>query len=223
MKLINRVMTLIRANVNDLIDRAEDPEKMIKQLILDLNNQLIQVKTTVAQSLADQYIMEKRLEEFRKEAAASERRAQLAVGKGDDELARAALQKFNSYKSSIDETEIQLQEQRKETEALKVALSQLDMKITEVGREKDIILARQRRATAKEKMSEMRNDVHPERLEQLLDAISGYVDRSEAKARATHELSSPSEHRRLVKLEEDHKLDDQLKALKEKQSAGSAS
>jgi len=224
MNLIQRAMTLIRANLNDLLERAEDPEKMIKQLIVDLNNQLIQVKTTVAQSLADQYLMEKRLEQARNEAAASERRAMIAVEKGDDTLARVALQRFNSYTRTADETELQLAEQRKETEALKLALSQLEIKISEVTRERDVLLARHRRATAKEKLVHVKSEIHPERLEQLLDAIGGYVDKAEAHAKAVSHLQTETEERRLHKMEEDTKLDEQLAALKAKrqQQAGEA-
>lgn len=214
MNLLQRAMTLIRANLNELLERAEDPEKMIKQLILDLNNQLIQVKTTVAQSLADQYLMEKRLEQAQQEADNSDRRAMLAVEKGDDALARVALQRYNSYMRTVEETGRQLEEQRKETEALKLALHQLEIKIGEVTRQRDVLLARHRRATAKEKLVKVKSEVHPERLEQLLDAIGGYVDKAEAHAKAVAHLDGESEERRLYKLEEDTKLDEQLAALK---------
>lgn len=214
MNLLQRAMTLIRANLHDMLECAEDPEKMIKQLILDLNNQLIQVKTTVAQSLADQYLMERRLEQARQEAEASERRAMLAVEKGEDALARVALQRFNSYTRTVQETERQLEEQRKDTEALKLALGQLEIKTGEVTRQRDVLLARHRRASAKEKMVKVKSEIHPERLEQLLEAIGGYVDKAEAHSKAVTHLQSESEERRLYKLEEDTKLDDQLAALK---------
>ncbi len=219
MNILQRVSTLVRANINELIDRAEDPEKMIKQLILDLNNQLIQTKTVVAQSLADQYMLERKLESARGEATACERRAQLAVDKGDDPLARAALQRMNSFQGSADEMDRQLGEQRKETDALKVALGQLETKIGEVTRERDVLLARHRRAVAKERMSKTRSQVNPDRVEELLDAITGYVDKSETTARAYVELEMESDKRKLVRLEENDKLDRQLADLKARRQA----
>jgi len=214
MNILQRVSTLVRANINDLIDRAEDPEKMIKQLVQDLNNQLIQTKTTVAQSLADQYMLERKLQSAKDEAAACDRRAQLAVDKGDDNLAKAALQRMNSFQSSADEMERQLEEQRRETGALKSALGQLEMKISEVNRERDVLLARHRRAVAKERIAKTKSEVNPDRVEELLDAITGYVDKSETSAMAYAELELESDKRRMRRLEEDDKLDRQLADLK---------
>jgi phage shock protein A len=219
MNILQRVSTLVRANINELIDRAEDPEKMIKQLIVDLNNQLIQTKTTVAQSLADQYMLERKLEQVRKEAETCERRAQLAVDKGDDNLARAALQRMNSFQGSAEEMARQLEEQRKEADALKLALSQLETKIGEVTRERDVLLARHRRAVAKERMSKTRSQVNPDRVDELLDAITGYVDKSETSARAYAELELESDKHRLTRLEVDDKVDKQLAELKERRQA----
>ncbi len=214
MNILQKVSTLVRANINDLIDRAEDPEKMIKQLILDLNNQLIQTKTTVAQSLADQYMLERKLTSAREEVETSERRAQLAVDKNNDDLAKTALQRMNSFQKTADEMDRQLNEQRKESEALKLALGQLEMKIGEVRRERDALLARHRRAVAKERMTKTQNLINPDRVDELLDAITGYVDKSETSAGAYSELDLESDKRKLGRLEEDDKLDKQLEELK---------
>src|SRR5205823_13790481 len=97
MALLERVSTLVRANLNDLVDKAEDPEKMIKQVILDMENQLLQVKTQVAIAIADQHLLEKRLKDNDDKHADWVRRAELAVDKKDDQLARAALERSMSY------------------------------------------------------------------------------------------------------------------------------
>src|SRR5208282_6053297 len=94
MGLLERVSTLIRANLNDMIDRAEDPEKMIKQVILDMENQYLQVKTQVAVSIADQHILEKKLHEQEDAAKDWMRKAEIAVDKKEDDLARAALDRL---------------------------------------------------------------------------------------------------------------------------------
>src|SRR6202789_3202649 len=90
MRLLERVSTLIRANLNDMIDRAEDPEKLIKQVMLDMENQYLQVKTQVAVSIADQHMLEKKLRENEDAGSDWMRKAELAVDKSQDELARAA-------------------------------------------------------------------------------------------------------------------------------------
>src|SRR5262249_44709415 len=102
MALLERVATLVRANLNDLIDQAEEPEKMIKQVILDMQNQLLQVKTQVAIAIADQHLLEKRQKENEDKVAEWMRKAELAVGKQQDDLARAALQRVESYRDLLE-------------------------------------------------------------------------------------------------------------------------
>ena len=99
MALLERVATLVRANLNDLIDKAEDPEKMIKQVILDMQNQLLQVKTQVAIALADQHLLMKKQQENENSAADWVRRAELCVDKRQDDLARHALERSMSGRS----------------------------------------------------------------------------------------------------------------------------
>src|SRR5689334_1807622 len=98
MSLLERVATLIRANINDLVEKAEHPEKMIKQVILDMENQLMQVKTQVAIALADQHLLEKKLKENDEKIAEWTRKAELAVAKKQDDLARAAIERSLQYK-----------------------------------------------------------------------------------------------------------------------------
>ena len=98
MALLERVSTLVRANLNDLIDKAEEPEKMIKQVILDMQNQLLQVKTQVAIAIADQHLLEKKQKENEDKVAEWMRKAELAVDKKEDDLARASLQRVESYR-----------------------------------------------------------------------------------------------------------------------------
>src|SRR5215510_14008586 len=99
MALLERVSTLVRANLNDLIDKAEEPEKMIKQVILDMQNQLLQVKTQVAIAIADQHLLTKKQQENDQAADEWVRKAELAVEKGQDDLARAALERSMSARN----------------------------------------------------------------------------------------------------------------------------
>src|ERR671935_3091638 len=112
MAVLERVATLVRANLNDLIDRAEDPEKMIKQVILDMENQLLQVKTQVAIAMADQHLLQKKQQEQADAAAEWMRKAELAVDKGQDDLARAALERYQSVTKVADDHGRQVADQR---------------------------------------------------------------------------------------------------------------
>src|SRR5437867_4734028 len=104
MALLERVSTLVRANLNDLIDRAEHPEKMIKQLILDMQNQLLQVKTQVAIAIADQHLLMKKQKENEQVADEWVRKAELAVDKKQDDLARVALERSMTTRRSEEHT-----------------------------------------------------------------------------------------------------------------------
>src|SRR6201985_3015516 len=99
MALLERVATLIRANLNDLIDKAEEPEKMIKQVILDMQNQLLQVKTQVPIAIADQHLLMKKQSENEQASNDWVRKAELAVEKGQDDLARAAIERSMTAKN----------------------------------------------------------------------------------------------------------------------------
>src|SRR5882724_2769548 len=112
MALLERVSTLVRANINDLVDKAEDPEKMIKQVILDMQNQLLQVKTQVAISIADQHVLERKLKENQESEQTWLRRADLALDKKDEGLARAAVERAMSYKSMTSSFQEQVEDQK---------------------------------------------------------------------------------------------------------------
>src|SRR5262249_4361043 len=131
MALLERVATLVRANLNDLIDKAEDPEKMIKQVMLDMENQLLQVKTQVAISIADQHVLEKKLKENEDNEQQWMRRAEMAVDKKDDMLARAAVERSMSHHSMAGSFRQQVEDQKLQVENLKAALIKLQQKLVE--------------------------------------------------------------------------------------------
>ena len=154
MALLERVSTLVRANLNDLIDKAEHPEKMIKQVILDMHNQLLQVKTQVAIAIADQHLLEKKRKENEDKVAEWMRKAELAVDKKQDDLARAALERVESYRDLTDGFAQQVTDQKAQVENLKTALRQLEQKLTEAQAKADLLIAQHRRARAVGKASD---------------------------------------------------------------------
>ena len=148
MALLERVSTLVRANLNDLIDKAEEPEKMIKQVILDMQNQLLQVKTQVAIAIADQHLLEKKQKENEEKVAEWMRKADLCVQKKEDDLARASLRRAESYRELQENFTQQVGDQKAQVENLKTALRKLELKLAEAQNKSDVLIAQHRRARA---------------------------------------------------------------------------
>src|SRR5215470_4159568 len=156
MALLERVATLIRANLNDLVDKAEDPEKMIKQLILDMQNQLMQVKTQVAITIADQHMLMKKRQEHEESAQDWVRKAELAVTKGQDDLARAALERSMTAHKVSESFAEQVADQTAQVENLKTALRKLELKLAEAQNKSEVLIAQHRRSRALARASDAR-------------------------------------------------------------------
>jgi len=148
MGLLERVSTLLRANLTDLIERAESPSAMLAQVILDVENQLLQVKTQVAISIADQHMLEQKERESAAAAAEWMRKAELAVAKGQDDLARAALERHTRTERIAANFRQQVEDQRAQVATLKVALVDLEQKLAEARARADVVMAQHRRARA---------------------------------------------------------------------------
>src|SRR5262245_47172400 len=149
MKLLERVSMLIRANLNDLIDRAEDPEKMVKQVILDLHNQYIQVKTQLAVALTEQHMVEDKTTDARGKAAEWLRKAELAVDRAEDGLAKRALERHNTFLQTAELFAEQAEEHKKDVELLRVTLLKLEDKLREAEGRKTLLLTQHRAARAR--------------------------------------------------------------------------
>jgi len=145
MALLERVGTLLRANVNDLIEKAEDPEKLAKQLVLDMENQLLQLKTQVAIAIADQHLLQKKQQEHVAAVAEWHRKAEMAVEKGKDEMARAALERSLSHERLAAGFAQQLEDQTAEAETLRTAFGRLQQKLTETQSATEMLIAQRRR------------------------------------------------------------------------------
>ncbi len=141
MPLLERVGTLLRSNLNDLIERAEDPEKLCKQLVLDMENQLIQVKTQVAMAIADQHLLNKKRKEHDDAVSEWRRKAELAVEKQKDDLARAALERSLQNEQLANAFAQQIEDRTAETELLRSAYQRLERKLTETRSECEILIA----------------------------------------------------------------------------------
>jgi phage shock protein A len=223
MALLERVSTLLRANVNDLIDKAEDPEKMLKQLLLDMENQLLQVKTQVAIAIADQHLLEGKRKEHDNAAESWQRKAELAVGKGHDDLARAALDRSLSHQQLSSGFAQQIEDQRAEAELMRSNYNKLQQKLKETEARCELLIAQQRRARAAGKANKARSEVESKNFTQPIDRMRMKIMGSEAENAATKTLLEDSLENDLLddrfrKLEREDKIESLLSDLKSRQT-----
>jgi phage shock protein A len=217
MALLERVSTLLRANVNDLIDKAEDPAKMLKQLLLDMENQLLQVKTQVAIAIADQHLLEKKKKEHDDARETWQRKAELAVNKGQDDLARAALDRALTHHQLSDGFAQQIEDQRIEAELMRTNYSNLLKKMRETEARCELLLVEERRgrATAKAHKTSARTGG---RLDRSIERMRMKILSQEATNAATLELleaeSAESLDDRFHKLERGDQIESLLRELK---------
>jgi len=220
MALLERVSTLVRANINDLVDKAEDPEKMIKQVILDMENQLLQVKTQVAISIADQHVLEKKLQENEENERQWMKRAERAVDKKDEGLARAALERAMSYKSMTASFQQQVEDQKTQVENLKTALLKLQQKLAEASSRKDVLIAQHRRSRALDRATKAGAAIGDESNGAAFERMKNKVQHSEAAAQAGAELAADDDvESKFAALEKQDEIDRLLTELKSKRQS----
>jgi phage shock protein A len=216
MGLLERVSTLIRANLNDMIDRAEDPEKLIKQIILDMDNQYLQVKTQVAVSIADQHMLEKKFRENEDAGRDWMRKAELAVEKQQDDLARAALDRFQTSQKLALSYREQVDDQKLQVETLKNALIKLEQKLDEAKAKRDLFIARHRRGVALGKAARAQSAFGDNSKSASFDRLQDRVNHTEVIAAAEVELLNENAGDRLARLDRDTEVERLLTELKSK-------
>ncbi len=205
MALLERVATLVKANLTDLIDKAEDPEKMLKQVILDMENQFVQVKTQVAIAIADEHVLRKKLQENEEKMKEWMRKAEYAVDRNRDDLARAALEHYKSYERLLESFRQQMDDQKVQVENLKSALSKLDQKLTEAKSKQDLLIAKQRRA-------QMAVGEHAE--EAAFARLQDKVLHDEAVSHAHAELATGTAEEEFARMEKRDEIDRLLAEVK---------
>jgi phage shock protein A len=192
---------------------------MIKQVILDMQNQLLQVKTQVAIAIADQHLLEKKRKENADKVTEWMRKAELAVDKKEDDLARASLQRVESYRDLSENFTQQVSDQKAQVENLKSALRKLDQKLTEAEAKADVLMAQQRRARAVTKASDARMAVGDSSKAATFDRMKRKVAHSEAVSEAKSEIAGSDINDRLAALEKEDRIEQLLSELKQKRGA----
>lgn len=219
MGLFSRLGTLIRSNINELINRAEDPEKMLNQVLVDMKQQLIEAKKQVAIAIADEKRIKKQWEQEAGKAAEWEKKAMLALKAGDEQLARAALQRKADHDEVAAQLKDQWEAQKNSVEQLKVALRGLDSKIEEAKRKRNLLVSRQKRAEAQRTINETLSSINSTSAFDTFDRMSDRVTQLEAEAEATSEIGGALQEGSLesqFKALEAGNVDDALEALKRK-------
>ena len=220
MGIFDRLATMLRSNLNDLISRAENPEKMLNQLILDMRSQLAKAKQQVASAIADEKKLQAQAEDEKKQAEEWEKRAMLAVQEGRDDLAKQALLRHAEHMQGAVQLDETWRKHRAETEALKNSLRTLNDKIEEAKRKKNILVARQRRAEAQKRIHETMSSISDksafETFERMAEAIADNERKALASAELSEELSGDTLVRQFSALEYKADADTQLLALKQK-------
>ena len=218
MGIFARIARLIKSNLNDLISRSEDPEKMLNQIVIDMNVQLVEAKKQVAASIADEKRLAKQAEQEASNAAEWERRAMMAVRAGDDKLAKEALARKKEHDGLAEQFRNQWQKQKHAVDQLKLALRALNHKIEEAKRKKGLLIARKKRAEAQKAIQETMSGLRNASAFDAFDRMTERIEQMEAEAGAelSEEYTGDVLATKFAELEVTAGADEDLVSLKRK-------
>lgn len=223
MGLIDRILRVIRANLNSLIGQAEDPEKILEQAVEDMQQDLIGLRQAVAQAIATQKRTERQASQAQSTAQEWYNRAELALSKGDENLAREALTRRKSYQETAKAMQAQLAQQAGVVTKLKENMRTLESKISEAKTKKDLYIARARSAQASQKINEMLGNVGTSSALSAFERMEEKVMQLEAQSEALEQLGSNELEKRFAALEGGDEIDSELAALKANLMTGTES
>jgi phage shock protein A len=189
MGIFQKLSLLLRSNINDAIARAENPEKVLNQLITDMREQLSKAKQEVAVAIADEQKLRSQVEEEHRQAAEWEKRAMLAVKEGRDDLAKQALVRQQEHGERAATLEDTWQKQAQETEKVKASLRELNDKIEEAKRKKNLLVAKQKRAQAQRRIHETMSGLSDRSAFEAFERVAEKIEEGERKALASVEVT----------------------------------
>src|SRR5919206_2176463 len=188
MGIFDRLSTLIRSNINDLISSAENPEKMLNQIIVDMRSQLAKAKQQVAAAIADEKRLRDQVDSEYRQAQDWEKRAMLAVQESRDDLAKQALIRHNEHMTHGQQLEATWRSHQLETEKLKNSLRDLNDKIEEAKRKKNLLVARQRRAQAQKRIAETMSSLSEKSAFDAFARMEERIENNERQLKASAEI-----------------------------------
>lgn len=224
MAILNRVANILRANVNDLLDHAEDPEKMLNQLTRDMGEAIQEAKAQVTETIAQENLLKANLSKSHQLTIQWQEKAELAVDKGQDDLARECLKRKNDYEANATVYETQLASQHQMVEKLKLDLQALDAKYDELVRNREILIARHKAAQAQKRIQETVRTATTVDYTSELGRMEDKIRLEEARAAASTEITGATLDARLDALssgEKDASVEDELQSLKAKKGKAS--
>jgi phage shock protein A len=220
MGLFDRISRVFRANLNDLVSKAEDPEKVLEQAVIDMQENLVQLRQAVARTIAEQKRTEKQYLQNQDEANKWQQRAQLALQKGDENLAREALVRKKNYAETAEMLKAQLDNQTKQVETLKRQLIALESKIAEAKTKKNMLKARAQAAQANRQLQDAVGNMSTSSAMAAFERMEDKVVSLEAESQASYELAGSGLDDQFKQLESGSGVDDELLALKAQMSGG---
>jgi phage shock protein A len=188
MGLFDRLSTLLRSNINDLISRAEDPEKMLNQILVDMRSQLAKAKQQVATAIADEKRLRDQADGEYRQAQDWEKRAMLALQENREDLAKQALVRQGEHLAHAQQLEQTWESHRLETEKLKNSLRDLNDKIEEAKRKKNLLVARQRRAQAQKRIAETMSSLSEKSAFEAFARMEERIEQNERQLKASVEI-----------------------------------
>ena len=221
MGLFDRLKRVVSANLNDLVSKAEDPEKILEQALLEMQEDLVKLRQGVAQAIAAQKRTEKQYNDANNEITKWQRNAQLALQKGDENLARQALQRKKGFEENANGFKSTLEQQTTTVENLKRSLIQLESKISEAKTKKEMLKARSRAAKAQEQLEGIVSGMNTSSAAAAFERMEEKVMLQEARAQSAAELTGADLESQFAQLESGSDIDDELAAMKQ-QIAGTS-
>jgi phage shock protein A len=218
MGILDRMSRLIRANINDLIDRAEDPEKMLNELLREMEVNIRDARMQVANMIAQEKELEADLQEAQRDSREWERRAELAVSSGKDDLAREALRRRRDAESIATVYATQLTSQQEMVTKLKQQLKMLEAKHDEAESKRDVLIARHRATQAQRQMTETLSELPGLDSYSELDRMERRIRQEESKTQALGELQGEDLDWQFAELDRDEDIESELAALKARNS-----
>jgi len=220
MGLFDRISRVVRSNVNDMVSKAEDPEKILEQAVIDMQEDLVQLRQAVAQAIASQKRTQQQYNQAQTESNNWQQRAQLALQKGDENLAREALTRKKTHTETATSLKSQLDTQTTQVDTLKRSLIALEGKISEAKTKKDMLKARASAAKAQEQLQGMVNNMGTSSAMAAFERMEDKVLQLEARSQAAGELAGADLESQFRALESGD-VDLELEAMKQQMLAGS--
>lgn len=223
MGLFDRLNRVVRANLNDMVSKAEDPEKILEQAIIDMQEDILQLRQAVAAAIASQKKTEAQYNQNNTEATNWHQRAQLALQKGDENLARLALERKKSFADTAASLKQQLDQQTVQVDTLKRNLIAIEGKISEAKTKKNMLKARAQAAKVQEQLSNTVSSMNTNSAMAAFERMEEKVLELEARSQASFELGGNDLESQFAQLEAGSGVDDELASLKAQMLGGSTS